>query len=263
MIKNLYLLRGGVYKMTNETIKPKEKVIIYRRVSSKGDKQDPKLQNNDCLEFCKLNNFEVVENFEEKGSAYQLKNKRLLWEKTKTTAEKTKANIVLWRYDRAFRNRQEFFKFMKIMFEVYGLKVYSVKEPSIISFYKLIQETKSENPIFDNLLKGIMTLVWDFQIQQTGEQSEEDSRKISQRVKMAVVKEKGKPTKSYKGNIWGRTSLPKRTEKEIIEIKQKNPHMSIREIADSVFYWDKHKNRKFVSKSVVHKILSQQNSSNF
>jgi len=238
------------------------RAIIYNRVSTKGKEQNPRLQRKDCLEFAKENRLEVIETFEEKGSAWKLKSKRPIWEKVQDLAIKQKAHIILWRYDRAFRNKQEFFKFMKIMFEVHNLKVYSVKEPSVISFYNLIQSTKADNPIFDNLLKGLFKALWDFQIEQAGEEAEEESRKKSERVKLAVIKREGEPTKSYKGNIWGRSALPKKTIREIIEIHKENPSMSLREISQSISYWDKNKNKKFVSKSAVHKILSKENKQN-
>jgi len=236
-----------------------KKTIIYNRVSTKGKEQNPKLQLEDCLAFAKEKDLSVIETFQEKGSAWKLKSKRPLWEKAQELAIKEKANIILWRYDRAFRNRKEFFKFMKVMFEIHNLKVYSVKEPSVISFYNLIQSTKSDNPIFNNLLKGILKALWDFQIEQAGEVAEEESRKKSERVKLAVVKKPGEVTKSYKGNVWGRSALPKKTIQEIINLKRDKPIMSIREIAQSVWYWDKNKNQKFVSKSAVHKILSKRN----
>ena len=48
--------------------------------------------------------------------------------------------------------------------------------------------------------------MWDFMIQQAGEEAEEESRKKSERVKLAVRNEDG-VTKSYKGNKWGRKTM--------------------------------------------------------
>ena len=225
--------------------------IIYLRTSTKD--QNPKLQEQECIEFSKRIGLNVIETVSEQGSAYKLEKIRPKWNYVVNRAKKEKLNIVVWRYDRSFRNREEFFKFMKVMFEVYGTKVYSVKEPSILSFWEMLDESHSDNPVFNELLNGIFKAIWDFMIQQAGEEAEEESRKKSERVKLAVVKEVGKPTKSYKGNKWGRKSL--KVDGEILKLKKEGKTM--REIQREVFYWDKNNHKKFVSIGYVHKILSK------
>ncbi len=224
------------------------KSIIYLRTSTKD--QNPELQKKDCLEFSKKLGLEIIEVVSEQGSAYKLEKVRPKWDEAMKKAKKEKLNIVVWRYDRAFRNREEFFKFMKVMFEVYGTKVYSVKEPSILSFWEMLDKSHSDNPVFNELLNGIFRAIWDFMIQQAGEESEEESRKKSQRIKLAVRKEDG-VTKSYKGNTWGRKSL--KVGKEIIKLRKEGKTM--RQITEEVFYWDKNNHKKFVSVGYVHKIL--------
>jgi len=93
-------------------------------------------------------------------------------------------------------------------------------------------------------------------IQQAGEQAEEESRKKSERVKLAVRKESG-ITKSYKGNKWGRKNLTKQTIKKVIQLKKENPKLSIREISKQISYYDKNNNSKNISRSAVHKILNE------
>ncbi len=222
--------------------------IIYLRTSTKD--QNPELQEKECIEFSKKLGLNVVEIVSEQGSAYKLEKIRQKWNYTVNKAKKEKLNIVVWRYDRAFRNREEFFKFMKVMFEVYNVKVYSVKEPSILSFWEMLDESHSDNPVFNELLNGIFKAIWDFMIQQAGEEAEEESRKKSERVKLAIRKEDG-ITKSYKGNKWGRKSL--KVDKEILELRKDGK--TIREIQQVVFYWDKHNHKKFVSVGYIHKIL--------
>jgi len=57
-----------------------------------------------------------------------------------------------------------------------------------------------------------------------------------------------------KTGSWGRpTKINQKLKQEVIQ-KQKDG-LSIREIADSVWYWDKNNNQKFISKSAVHKII--------
>ena len=223
--------------------------IVYLRTSTKD--QNPKLQEQECKEFSKKIGLNVIETVSEQGSAYKLEKIRPKWNYVVNRAKKEKLNIVVWRYDRSFRNREEFFKFMKVMFEVYGTKVYSVKEPSILSFWEMLDESHSDNPVFNELLNGIFKAIWDFMIQQAGEEAEEESRKKSERVKLAVVKESGKPTKSYKGNKWGRKAL--KVDGEIIKLRAFGK--TIRKIQQEVFYWDKNNHKKFVSIGYVHKIL--------
>ena len=167
-------------------------------------------------------------------------------------AKKERLDIVLWKYDRSFRNREEFFKFMKVMFEVYQTKVFSVTESSILSFWEMIDKSHSDNPIFNELLNNFFKAMWDFMIQQAGEQAEDESRKKSQRVKLAVKRDGG-VTKSYKGNKWGRKKLDK-VDAEILKLRKEGK--SMREISQAVFYWDKNKNKKNVSIGYVHKTLA-------
>jgi len=196
---------------------------------------------------------EIVEVVSEQGSAYKLEKIRPKWEEVIKRAKKEKLNIIVWRYDRAFRNREEFYKFMKVMFEVYNVKVYSVKEPSILSFWDMLGKSHSENPIFDELLNGIFKALWDFMINQAGEEAEEESRKKSDRVKLAVRKVNG-ITKSYKGKKWGRKKQPK-AEVQILKLHKEGKKM--REICEEVYYWDKHHHKKFVSLGFVHKLLAE------
>lgn len=233
------------------------KVIIYERTSTR--EQQPELQHRDNVEFCKEKQLIVVETRQEQGSAWKKNNKREVWDYVTEKAKKEKLSIVLWRYDRAFRNREEFYKFMKVMFEVYGVKVYSVKEPSILSFWDLLDKNYSDNPVMNELFKQILQAFWNFLIQQAGEQAEEESTKKSQRVKLAVVKQAGQKTKSYKGNVWGRRSLSNNVIARVLELHKQG--LSIRSIAKECFYYDKNNNKKSLSKSAVHKILADNSNS--
>jgi len=234
-----------------------KQTIIYLRTSTK--EQNPELQLQDCLNFCKEKNLEVVEYKQEQASAYKKDKQREIWDYVINKAKQERLNIVLWKYDRAFRNRAEFFKFMKVMFEVYQVKVYSATEPSVVSFWNMLEQEHSDNPIFNELLKGIFKALWDFQIQQAGEQAEEESRKKSDRVKLAVVRKDKEgnliKTQSYKGNIWGRKVLSEETNNKIIEAHKQGK--SLRDIAKEVYYWDKNNNKRFVSLGYVHKIITE------
>ena len=226
------------------------KAILYLRTSTKD--QNPELQREDGVKFGADIGVEIVEVVSEQGSAYKLEKVRPKWESVVKRAKKEKLNIIVWRYDRAFRNREEFYKFMKVMFEVYKVKVYSVKEPSILSFWEMIGKTHSDNPIYNELMEGIFKTLWNFMIQQAGEEAEEESRTKSERVKLAVRKVNG-ITKSYKGNKWGRKNQPK-AEEQILKLKKEGKTM--REISKEVYYWDKNNHKKFVSIGFVHKVIN-------
>lgn len=236
-----------------------KQAIIYNRTSTK--EQNPELQKQDCLNFCKEKNLQVVDILSEQGSAYKLEKKRTIWEACVERAKKEKLNIVVWRYDRAFRNRKEFFEFMKVMFEVYGVKVYSATEPSIISFWNMLGQPYSDNPSMNELINGLFQTLWNFLIQQAGEEAEEESRKKSQRVKLAVVREDKEgnkiQTESYKGNKWGRKPLSQNVINQVVALRKEGK--SIREISKLVTYWDKNNHSKNISIASVHKILSENN----
>ena len=203
--------------------------ILYLRTSTKD--QNPELQRRSGVEFCVERGFGEPEVYSEQGSAYKIEKIRPIWEKVVGVAKKEKRDIIIWKYDRCFRNRKEFYDFMKIMFEVYGTKVYSVTEPSIIGFWDMMDKAHSDNPIFNELLKGLFMALWDFMIQQAGEQAEEESRKKSERVKLAVRKSEGQVTKSYKGNKWGRKNISTQKKNKIKELSKLIPRPSIREIS--------------------------------
>ena len=234
--------------------------LIYNRTSTK--EQNPELQKQDCLNFCKEKELNVLEVLSEQGSAYKIEKRRPIWEAVVERAKKERLNIVLWRYDRGFRNRKDFFEFMKVMFEVYGVKVYSATEPSVLMLWEMIDKSNDIQDInMREFMKGQMRLLWEFQIRQAGEQAEEESRKKSQRVKLAVVrkdKEGNKiKTESYKGNLWGRKPLSQNVINQVIALRKEGK--SIRDITKLVTYWDKNNHSKNISIAGVHKILKENN----
>lgn len=228
-----------------------EKAIIYNRTSTKD--QNPQLQLKDCQDFAKEKSLVVISIIEEQASAY--KGKQQEWNKVVDLAKEHEADIILWRYDRAFRNRKEFYEFMRTMFEVYGIKVYSVKEPSILTLWELMSKTEIDDPVVSELVKGIVKEIWKYLIQISGEQAEEESRKKGERVRLAVVKKDGEQTLSYKGNTWGRKPIQKKAIDEVIELHKQG--LSIRKIAKQVHYYDSNRNKKLLGISTVHKILKE------
>jgi len=85
----------------------------------------------------------------------------------------------------------------------------------------------------------------------------DESKKKSDRVKLAVRKVEGKKTKSYKGNKWGRKSISTQAINKVLQLKKDNPKITMRQIAAQVTYAGKNNQTKNISASLVHKILTE------
>jgi len=197
---------------------------IYLRTST--EEQNPQNQLDDCLSLAG----EEAKVYEEKQSAFKDKD-RPIFESIKQLIKRGKIDeLYVWDWDRLFRNRKklkEFFEFCKI----YGCDIHSYRQKFFEEFYKIPEP-------FDSIMKDLF-------INLLGWMAEDESQKKSDRVKIAY--------KNHKGN-WGRPKkIDKNLKQEIIEAHKKG--MSIREVADSVFIWDKNNNRKAISKSSVHKTI--------
>jgi hypothetical protein len=83
--------------------------------------------------------------------------------------------------------------------------------------------------------------------------AEDESTKKSERVKLKVKKCNDGITRSTNGKKWGRRNLPKRVTEDIL--KYRSEKMSMRKIAENVFYYDKNNNKKNLSVGYVHKII--------
>ena len=70
---------------------------------------------------------------------------------------------------------------------------------------------------------------------------------------MAIVRTVNKPTVSYKGNCWGRTTLSKQVINKIMELNKSG--CSIRKIASQVYVYDSNNNGKLISTGAVHKTI--------
>ncbi len=228
------------------------KGIIVNRVSS--NKQNPALQENHCLNFAEKKGIKIIKIFSETASAGKSKQKQIF--EAKELAIKENACIIVWKYDRSFRNKKDFVSFMLEMYELHNIKVYSVQEDWVNMLWEITETldlSKVPEP-YDIMMKDQFKLMWKNMIRIIGKMAEQEIKDKGARVKLAVRKNNGKPTKSYKGNKWGRKSLSKKVINEVIELKGYGK--SIREISKLVFYYDKHKYKKQLSKSAVHKILS-------
>lgn len=213
--------------------------IIYIRTSSK--EQNPENQLKDCISINKFGEYEL---FEDKQSAWNDNKEREKFEIISKSIQNKKVNyLIVWDLDRIYRNRAKLLGFME-MCKANNCQVYSYRQ----KFLNEIQEItlpKGFEFIKDMMINNFLQFL--------GWIAEDESTKKSERVKIAVRRKDGDITKSYKGNKWGRKSIPKSTIEMVLELNRKG--YNIRKIANEVKYWDSSKHQKNISKSAVHKIL--------
>jgi len=232
-----------------------EKAIILNRVSSK--KQNEQLQLKDCEDFCSRKNFNIIRVFSEVASAGKSKQKMIF--EAEQLAIKEKACIVVWKYDRSFRNKKDFSDFMLKMYEIYNIKIYSVQEEWVNMLWEISESFDYEKiPYpYNESMREQFKLNWKLMIKIIGKMAEDEIRDKGARVKLAVRKNPSGKTKSYKGNMWGRKPISQKSKDDVLELHQSG--LSIRKIAAQVFYWNKDNNKKFLSTGAVHKIIAEKN----
>lgn len=238
--------------MEEQTIN-KMKAIIVNRVSSK--KQDPTLQRKDCLSFAEKKGLEVIRIYEEQASAGKSKQKSIY--EAEQLAIKENACIIVWKYDRSFRNKKDFAEFMLRMYELHNIKVYSVQEEWVNMLWDIAESfdySKIPYP-YNESMKEQFKLNWKLMIRIIGKMAEDEIKDKGARVKLAVRKTEGQSTKSYKGNTWGRKPLSQEVINKVLALRKEGK--SIREISKLVIYWDKNKHSKNISVAGVHKLLMQ------
>ncbi len=211
--------------------------IIYIRTST--DEQTPENQIKSC-EKLGIGEYEL---FQDKQSAFTDIKNREGFEKARQLIKRGSIkHFIVWDLDRIYRNRirlKEFFQYCKL----YNCEIHSVNQQWLEELNKI---PAPFNEIMHDLMLNLM-----------GWLAEDESKKKSERVKLAIRKTSGGITKSHNGKKWGRKSISKKIKQEILDLRKSG--MSIREIADSVFYRDKNSNKKNVSRGYVHKTLQEFN----
>ena len=207
--------------------------IIYIRTST--EEQNPKNQLEDCKKLAEKLNLKDFEILEERKSAFKNNVKREVFNSIKRAIQKGEVkNLIVWDLDRLYRNRVKTVEFIR-NYSKLGLRVYSYRQDWFERFNDIPEPF---NEIMSDLMLQIVSWM-----------AEEESKKKGERVKLAVRKKEGKPTKSYKGNKWGRKTLSTFKKNKIKQLKKQNPKMSLREIANKIG----------ISKSAVHKYLTEIN----
>jgi DNA invertase Pin-like site-specific DNA recombinase len=204
------------------------KAIIYLRTSTK--EQNPELQKQECLTFAKSRGYEVIEVLQEKLSGFK-EIERPHYELIKERAHKGEIQaVIVWALDRWVRNRDTLLEDVTTL-RNNGVKLHSVKEA-------WLEAINLEGPLGKTIQEFLLGII--------GTQGEMESKRKSERMVMAH--------QNYKGDKWGRPSLGLEVDNQITELF--NQGKSMRAITNEVAYWDKNRNKRFVSLGYVHKIVS-------
>lgn len=210
-----------------------KKKYVFIRTSTV--EQTPEIQLRDIIKAFALTEYEVIE---EQDSAFKENSKRIEFEKLKKfILLGSVSELYVWDLDRIFRNRKRLIEFLQLC-KISGTSFYSFNQ-------QWLQSIQNIQPPFNEIM-------FDLMIQVMGWLSEDESRKKSNRVKMAIRKtEKG--TISYKGKKWGRKPLSKQVVNKILELHKSG--CSIRQIASQVYLYDSNNNGRLISIAAVHKTI--------
>lgn len=184
-----------------------KKAVVYLRTST--EEQSPKKQLKACKDFAKNKGYEVVEVLEEKVSAYKKNVDRPKYEKVKSMAHKGRVDaVIVWALDRWVRDRKTLLQDVTVLKEL-GVKLHSVRE----DFLEMIN---IDGPIGNTIRQFLVGLI--------GSLSELESRRKSERVKMAF--------RNHKGRKWGRPKVHTNRKQEVLRRRENGE--SYREIRENV-----------------------------
>jgi len=210
------------------------KAVIYTRTST--TEQFPEKQIAECKVFAEQRGYEVIEIFQEKLSGFK-QIERPLYEKVKQMAHEGKIQgVIVWALDRWVRNRDTLLEDVTAL-KISGVKLHSVKE-------QWLEALNIEGSIGRTIQEFLLGLV--------GSIAEMESLRKRERTLMAYQNYK---KQDHKYKKWGRRELPERVKQEVLKLSEEGK--SIRNIANSVFYYDKNSNKKKISIGAVHKILTE------
>lgn len=229
-----------------------DKAVIYNRVSTKG--QEEELQFPKCLELIKKNNWEYIETYQEKESAFKDDSKRTEFNRMIEDAKLKKFNkIVVWNMDRFSRQpEEEVLKLTKILSLMYDVEIIAVNGDVWSEVVSNISKLKTMGFIGEAISEFLEKIIKGLEHQR----AHRESVVKSERVKSAIRIEDG-ITYGRKGGKWGRKGFSKDTIDRVLLIKKNNPDFSLRKIVnhEDCYYYDKNNNKLKLSKTAVHKLL--------
>lgn len=226
-----------------------DKAVIYARTSTK--EQTPELQLKDCEAYIQKRGFTQVKVFLEQASAWKSEGERPVFNEMLAYV-KTPSNgvryIVVWNMDRFSRQPEDIvLSQIKMLSLVHNVQVVAVNGDAWSELVEHIGGLQAMGFIGKALSEFLETVLRGFEHQR----AYRESLLKSERIHLAMRKRQGK-TVSYKGNVWGRRSLPKQTQERIIELY--NGGMSMNLISKTVKTYQGDR-EKFVSLGVVHKTI--------
>jgi len=202
------------------------KVAIYIRTST--EDQNPENQLKDCMSLYDELMGELIPYYKDQQSAWKDNKDRLAFEDLKKEIKKGNvSHLIVWDFDRIYRNRLRFKEFL-LFLKAYNVSLHSFRQAWLEEIYRI---PSPWNDIVSDLMINIY-----------GHIAEDESKKKSERVKIAQRFKDGL-TYSYKGNKWGRKSLSTQKVNKILDLKGKMP---LRNIAAEVG----------CSVGVVHKVIA-------
>jgi DNA invertase Pin-like site-specific DNA recombinase len=209
------------------------KAIIYLRVST--DMQTEESQLEPCKNLCKEKNYEVIGIVKDHSRSAYKNVKRPGYDKIMDMVKNREmSHIVVWALDRWTRKGSQELKNNIDYLQGYDVQLHSVQEQWIESI---------------NMPGGMGQLFKDFFIGLSGWLAQEESKKLSERIKGSEKFQKAKK----KGKL-GRSTLPAEVVKEVL--KKLEEGKSYRQVHREVTYKAKHGKIKNVSVGKVAEIAN-------
>jgi DNA invertase Pin-like site-specific DNA recombinase len=213
---------------------------IYIRTST--EEQTPELQLRDIATIVDIKDIPV---YQDKQSAWKDNIDRVNFTELILQIKKGKVNaLYIWDWDRLYRNRLKLKDFFALC-KMFNCKVHSYRQNFMEDIHRM---PTPFNSIMEDMLINFLGWV-----------AEDESKKKSERIKMAIRKEDGK-TYSYKGNVWGKKNISTQARTKIIELHTEGK--TIREICQLVEITDKNNNMRNVSIGCVHKTITNYKAQN-
>jgi len=209
----------------------------YILIRTSTTEQTPELQLSDIHKAFSTSSALIIQ---EQVSAYKPNMKRPEIDRLKKLICGGKVNaIYVWDLDRLYRKRKQLGSFLE-MCKNFNTQLFSVNQ-------QWLNDLQNIQPPFNEIM-------YSFMLQIMGWLAEDESDKKSKRVKLAIRRDDNGITKSHNGKKWGRKSLSNQTVNKVKELHESG--LSVRQIAEQVKVYDKSNNHRQVSKSAVHKILT-------
>lgn len=227
-----------------------EKAIIYNRVSTSD--QNPELQLQECRDYCKNKGWDIIDEIQEKKSGFKDDVVRPKFDNMIERAKnKDFQHIVVWNMDRFSRQEPEkVLRLVKKLNAIYGVDVSAVHGDLWSDMVESVSQIKQSGFMGEALADFLEKIIKGLEFQRANRESQVKS----ERVKMAITK-KGDKSYSYKGNKWGRKTVPKSVKKKVLDMHNKG--YGVRAIAKEVYYYDKNRNQKYLSKTSVSRIINE------